>query len=453
MALNNLVDNFRTIVSSSTDVKEFHYGNFSDINTLRNTPFPLAVLIADDGSHNKRDNQSTYGVRLLIIDTYNKDKKDLKTQDEIFADLERFGLSVWFGAVTAPDYIYDKSNISIDFFKKAFNGLYSICDLQADITLSSCMTPLTVLCDPVTINDSASTLLSSTPSGGTYVVTDSNVSNSDDTYSVNVLAQQSLELPDVEHTDSDLSKVILPALTPFVATPTVGQSGIAYNPPVQSGQFTSFITGDEGDNASNAVYNYTPPAFPIHYARLDFTVGTELFATLVTNNEFGHKFRLTGLTGGYWDKGALDYKDVNGVSTSLALAFPSDYIIDQYTGIGWLAIQQGNPTLEKLAAAIILATAATDAGFSDWRVPSRPEIMSIIRVADSDSTGSTRMAYDPFQDLNAAAGVTQNREHWTCTNVSNSSTTYFRVNASAVITATNATTFSRGFYICRSHHI
>lgn len=47
-----------------------------------------------------------------------------------------------------------------------------------------------------------------------------NVKNSDQTYDVNVDCGDTLVLPDIEHTDSDLAAVVLPAQTPMVCTPS-----------------------------------------------------------------------------------------------------------------------------------------------------------------------------------------------------------------------------------------
>lgn len=55
--------------------------------------------------------------------------------------------------------------------------------------------------------------------GGTFTVGDCIITNSDDTFHVSVPATKPLTLPDVEHTDSNGDKVVLPAITPFVAAP------------------------------------------------------------------------------------------------------------------------------------------------------------------------------------------------------------------------------------------
>ena len=140
MELNDLVDSFEAIVDANADVKHFHSGNFSDINVLGKKPFPIALLIAEDGGHDFRMNRGKYNVRLLIIDHYKREKQERKNQNEMWADEKRWGLTIWKAAMTQPEYIYDKSNIDIDFFKEAFGGLYSICEIKAEIQTSECIT-------------------------------------------------------------------------------------------------------------------------------------------------------------------------------------------------------------------------------------------------------------------------------------------------------------------------
>ena len=101
----------------------------------------------------------------------------------------------------------------------------------------------------VNVQKSDATLIAAVPvkSNGSanYPVADSNVSNSNDTYSVNVKATEALELPDVQHTDSDGSPVTLPGMTAMVCTPCAAQS-VNYNV-VKTAQTTSYRTGDDGD--------------------------------------------------------------------------------------------------------------------------------------------------------------------------------------------------------------
>lgn len=76
------------------------------------------------------------------------------------------------------------------------------------------------------------------------VVADSNVSNSNDIYDVDVVAEGSLELPDITHTDSDGSPETLPAQTAMVCTPAI--TPLNTSTPFKSGQVTSYNTNDDG---------------------------------------------------------------------------------------------------------------------------------------------------------------------------------------------------------------
>lgn len=140
MELNDLVDAFEAAAATNTYVKGFHHGNFSDINTLDHEQFPYALLIAEDGGHDDINSRGIYTTRLLIIDTYDLDKQEVKTQAELWADEKRNGLVMWRAAMVAPDYIYDRKGFAIDFFKKVFNGLYSICEIANPVTTTECLT-------------------------------------------------------------------------------------------------------------------------------------------------------------------------------------------------------------------------------------------------------------------------------------------------------------------------
>jgi len=148
----------------------------------------------------------------------------------------------------------------------------------------------------------------STDTANVKIVTigDTNVSNSDDSYDVDVPAEDNLEIPDIEVTDSDGSTFNWPAAKDVVCTPAAapGSTGGIY----KSGADTSYETGDEGDDPSG--------------------IGTNWF-NLGFNNPFGNAFRFTGTTGGYTD--GTNYFDVSGVGTTKALAFPDDIMLDWST--------------------------------------------------------------------------------------------------------------------------
>lgn len=165
---------------------------------------------------------------------------------------------------------------------------------------------------PITLP--AQTPLTCTP----CVVNTINVSNSNDTYSVNTTTD--LELPDITHTDSDLSSVVLPAQTPMICTP---QEPLYRSSEVfKSGQTTFYTTGDDGD--------------------LELGNGAD-FYTLSENNGFGNTARFTDLSGVDWNGGgsptgslAIDWSTWNRVDDKVAVWNIDLSAIDTWAnGVSW----------------------------------------------------------------------------------------------------------------------
>lgn len=135
MALNDLVDSFETISNANADVNHFHYGSLSDVNVLSKFPFPLVILTTINGFDNEQTKRAHHEVRLFVVDTYNKDKQDLKSKQLHHAELKEIARTIWNDSVTTPTYIYDKSNRPFNFYEKAFNGLYNIAEYRADVQI------------------------------------------------------------------------------------------------------------------------------------------------------------------------------------------------------------------------------------------------------------------------------------------------------------------------------
>lgn len=330
-----------------------------------------------------------------------------------------------------------------DIVQKILVSYTILPELPSGNETSQSLIPITESCDPVTITDSEGNEIVLKNSGETYaigthnvtksdgtiietaefnedtLVADSRVSNSDDTYDVNVKATDSLELPDVTHTDSDGSDVSLPAMTPMVCTPGVTslnvsnsngsysadivedlelpdititepdaststapavtnidvrdyKSGIAYRRPQLTGQLTSYRTGDDAWHLANGTYDYTPPLYPTSYAQLDPGAITP-FTTLLNNNVFGNKERYTDDAGGQ--------------------IYANGYIIDHLTGLGWYNYDLGDGIWN---THIDTAHAATTLGYADWRLPNIEELYSILNKGQSNMLSGS-----PFSNLNS----------------------------------------------------
>lgn len=149
-------------------------------------------------------------------------------------------------------------------------------------------------CTPVVIYDSNGKEIITREAGEDYTVADSTVKNSDNTYSDVVEAEGTLILPDVVHTDTDGSSIILPAQTPLVCTiPTE----VAFRRPPITGHTASYRDGDDYWNLINNPYP-ADPALIAAVQDMDVSVGAGYWNTLLYNNQHGNTTRFTDSLGG-----------------------------------------------------------------------------------------------------------------------------------------------------------
>ena len=105
-------------------------------------------------------------------------------------------------------------------------------------------------------------------------------------------------------------------------------------------------------------------------------------------NHFGSKWRFTGVTGGYYDRDTLDYKDVNGNVTTRALAYPSNVVIDfaSKDRLGNILMYQfmfiisnWNVMMTIIIPNTINGVSGTKpAGFNDWYMPNWNEVNNVM---------------------------------------------------------------------------
>jgi hypothetical protein len=106
-----------------------------------------------------------------------------------------------------------------------------------------------------------------------------------------------------------------------------------------------------------------------------------------TDNTFGNRFVLTGLTGGYYDPEMLTFHDADGTLSTWESAFPSEYLINHSTGQG-LDIA-ANPTSVNFATAMTEIAAHSNAGFSDYFMPNINEWFTVVNFFYGSSLGQT----------------------------------------------------------------
>lgn len=344
--LNDIVRAFQDIGERHLQIKTFFVGQDFDLgnDTARNSILAVnpisAVLPKTEGGY------TSYAVdfTVKVLDLVNK---DMSNELEVMSD----GLEILKDIVselnTHPYYIESSFDIIGDVNFEPARGVFDsdLTGWECTLTLEApnyrffCGLPMDAL------------------NGQTYYPDlFSNIRNSDDTYNTTVIVSETLTLPDITHTDSDLTPVTLPAQTPMVCTPGGGStpSGIAYDRPILTGQTTSYRTGDDAWSLANGVYDYTPPVYPVSFAALDFNAVSP-FTTLISNNAFGNKNRFT---------------DINGLQV-----YGDNYVIDHLTGLGIYRVVTNNTEIWGLM--IDRAVASTQNSFTDWRMVNRNELASI----------------------------------------------------------------------------
>jgi hypothetical protein len=176
-------------------------------------------------------------------------------------------------------------------------------------------------------------------------INDSSIENSDATYSVDVLAEGSLVLPDsqinvngvdegdvvsVKNIDVNLedslgapvvpTSVGLVGNTLTIEVPSGGSpSGVLFKT-IEPSQYTSYRTGDEGWRVQNNWFDYTPPTTPIAIAELDYTNANYFY--LLKNN-----LVVNGVSS------KVRFVDVNGIQAFSTTGNADDVVIDKLTGL------------------------------------------------------------------------------------------------------------------------
>jgi len=211
-------------------------------------------------------------------------------------------------------------------------------------------------------------------------INDSSVENSDATYSVGVLAEGSLILPDsqinvngvdsgdvvsVKNIDVNLedslgapvvpTSVGLVGNTLTIEVPSGGSpSGIVYDFPALSGQWTSYRTGDDGWLAQNGWYDYTRPSNPLYIQELDLTL-SNYYYRLKNNNTFGNKLRFT---------------DVDGGQTFSSTGNKNLVFIDHLTGLMWTRTRITNGSWDNFIDTSLTHSVVVDSvTYDDWAAP------------------------------------------------------------------------------------
>lgn len=215
--------------------------------------------------------------------------------------------------------------------------------------------------------DLIANVVGTTPSAN-FNVADSPVKSTGVVFSDSVQATDTYTIADNTFTDSDGSNLTSEYGLNIVCTPTVVKSGIIYQRPIYGGQTTEFASGDASSNLDAGLYDYTPVLNPVSVAQLD-NDATNPVLTLLNDNTFGDKKRLVDEIGGQ--------------------TFGSGVGTDCLTGLMWQLVPDSP---NSWLSALTNTAASTLAGFSDWRLPTTNELLSLANYF----IGSGGLDYTPF---------------------------------------------------------
>lgn len=227
--------------------------------------------------------------------------------------------------------------------------------------------------------------------------------------------------------------------TNFSAGTSLTASGITYKPPFPT-QTTSYRTGDVGWHNSGGTYAYTPPEYPVSYARLDSS--SNFPYRLIDDNAFGNKYRFTTDSGE--PASDLDaYFRINTFSASTLW-----YVIDHLTGLGWMATKIG--MTQTWNDAIDSAHTLSYSGYSDFRVCAGEEIYSVI---NSHYNYYAQENIFDRNDATFAAGSSNYMRVGNTDMLISSNNTFQYTNAGDYKRANKTTTLFFATYACRNHYV
>ena len=204
-------------------------GSENDVDIQKKTIFPLSHIMVGNVSH--EDSALRFSITIILSDIV--DKANLQTNDvfrgnDNTQDVLNTQLAVGVrlverlrrGDLWTSEYQLDgepQYESFTDRYENFLSGWVLTLDVLYQHGMTICDVPTSPpSCLPAYVKNTLDTQLAEVASGGTYEVTDSVISNSDDTYSVSVPAETDLDLPDTEiniNYGATTETITAPALT------------------------------------------------------------------------------------------------------------------------------------------------------------------------------------------------------------------------------------------------
>ncbi len=403
---NQVIERNRLLSIALYKIKGFGNGLFSDI--IRHdqiAAFKYPLMYMEDIPVPMPPGVETFGFRVhfmskvarnkqkdfnILSENANEIKSDMRQACKDFLafwvqdhDLDTFSIE----KATTPTFFQDETadrlaGCYIDItFKQPFS--YNVCAIPAD----DVPPPPSTTCDPATYKNSDDSFIQSIDSGASFTAPDVIITintvpqapipaNKNASFTVSGSPVETTmntdpltdtpagQTKDFTIVDQDDNPVVVTEITD---TANIFKGQITIPIPITTallttGQENVELTGDDGDRFLNGDYASKNAA------------DISNFYTLVNDNEFGHKKRFTGDTGGFMDEATGNFFDVNGVATTKALAFPNDIMRDYAWRRRWYFNRSG---ARSWANCVTLTLTESRGGEVGWFCPNRSEYESL----------------------------------------------------------------------------
>jgi hypothetical protein len=414
---NKNFKNDSTIPEISLDSKNYKE-TFYDDKVAVNSFF----LVDDQSTYQNDNNQIVQDVSIIFQADLVKLYGDAERVDEVFnsdvlqvfKNVKRFIYSD-IERITGFDSVYSDFSLNADLREKIqFSDISNRHILRLDFSIRydfKCDSPIVPLCVPVTIMENG-VLVALQAAGTTYSYS---TACSDATVTVNggafdtVASGGTLDV-EVEYEtslDNPIDSIVANKI--IIVDPVVLPTNRIYLRPEPTGEIYVPASAFYLDGCDSwMIYNNIDPIIQTS-SGIPMIIDKSKRWKLIPDNVFGHKFRFTGSTGGYYDPETLLFYDSDGTISTYASAFPSDYMIDNSTGLGWQTLGAiSNFTFE---GALANVASLSHAGFDDWFLPNLSQLMSVTDYGYNAPLGSTG-------DFNPIfTGGISNATKWTSTTI------------------------------------
>jgi hypothetical protein len=411
LSYEQIINKFQEFAENHYYLKSFGTGEAWQIvehNKQKNRKYPM--MWVEDQPFPFATGSVTYSYRVYFIKQVptliNDDSETLEQANVVTAKSDMLEcaqdlMSFWVQDHNYPDLDVLKSTLGTpfhDILMDSLTGFYIDIKLEQGFRYDSCaipmsgVTPLPSDCADVAVSFNGVSV-TSTPSGGvksvivqtdeaTPVQTGTIVTDTDSSLVIEVPAPGAgdpaanqvngaakTDIPaggsknfiiQDQNTNVVTVSEVSDSATEFVGSVNIPSSVTANT--THGGQNVSYLSGDDGDRFANGDFG------TINLADLSD------FYTLSNPNEWGHNKRITGDTGGYMDEATGNFFDVNGVSTTKALAFPNDIMRDYANRRRWFFNRSGVRTWTD---AVTLTQTDSKGGETGWFLPTKEEYDSL----------------------------------------------------------------------------